>query len=221
MVQQRNCQPGRLPCPGEGREEAFIDQQVRVHCCQEWSCGNLTSLYFWAMKLWVPMTSVWTSYHSETKMRGVQQESQERYYHILWDPTQRPHGHSCHQCDCCRRQGKGGLQWGPQTEGAKAGVSEVQVLVAQSYPTLCNPMDCSLPGSSVHGILQARILKWVALPFSRGSSWLRDRTWVSCTAAGFFTIWAIRDTQGGINLAYLRSREGRGNENTGGLSGTE
>ena len=40
--------------------------------------------------------------------------------------------------------------------------------VAQSYPTLCNPMDC-LPGSSVHGILQARILKWVAVPFSRGS----------------------------------------------------
>ena len=40
----------------------------------------------------------------------------------------------------------------------------------QSYPTLCNPMDCSPPGSSVHGILQARILEWVAIPFSRGSS---------------------------------------------------
>ena len=40
----------------------------------------------------------------------------------------------------------------------------------QSGPTLCDPMDCSLPGSSVHGILQARILEWVALPFSRGSS---------------------------------------------------
>ena len=42
--------------------------------------------------------------------------------------------------------------------------------VAQSYPTLCNPVDCSLPGSSVHGILQARILEWVAISFSRGSS---------------------------------------------------
>ena len=42
--------------------------------------------------------------------------------------------------------------------------------VSQSYPTLCNPMDCNLPGSSVHGILQARILEWVAIPFSRGSS---------------------------------------------------
>jgi len=48
--------------------------------------------------------------------------------------------------------------------------SEVKVLVTQSCLTLCNPMDCSLPGSSVHGILQARILEWVAIPFSRGFS---------------------------------------------------
>ena len=40
--------------------------------------------------------------------------------------------------------------------------------IAQSYPTRCNPMDCSLPGSSVHGMLQARILEWVAIPFSKG-----------------------------------------------------
>ena len=44
------------------------------------------------------------------------------------------------------------------------------MLVTQSYPTLCRPMDCSPPGSSVHGILQARILEWVAIPFSKGSS---------------------------------------------------
>ena len=44
----------------------------------------------------------------------------------------------------------------------------VYVLVTQSYPTLCDPMDCSPPGSSVHGILQARILEWVPIPFSRG-----------------------------------------------------
>ena len=48
--------------------------------------------------------------------------------------------------------------------------------VAQSCPTLCDPMDCNLPGSSVHGILQARILEWVAISFSRGSSWPRDWT---------------------------------------------
>ena len=48
----------------------------------------------------------------------------------------------------------------------------------QSCPTLCNPMGCSLPGSSVHGILQERILEWVAMPSSRGSSGLTDRTHV-------------------------------------------
>ena len=51
----------------------------------------------------------------------------------------------------------------------------------------CNPMDYSLPGSSVHGIHQARILEWVAIPFSRGSSRPRDWTWVSCIAGRFFT----------------------------------
>ena len=60
----------------------------------------------------------------------------------------------------------------------------------QSCPTLCDPIDCSLPGCSVHGILQARILEWVAVPSSRGSSWPRDQA-VSLTsqalAGGFFT----------------------------------
>ena len=62
------------------------------------------------------------------------------------------------------------------------------MLFAQLYPTLCYPMDYSLPGSSVHGILQARILEWAAIPFSKGSSWPRDRTQVYCTASRFFTI---------------------------------
>ena len=63
-------------------------------------------------------------------------------------------------------------------------IHNVLCLVAQSCPTLCDPMDCSLPGSSVHGILQARILKWVAMPSSRASS--RPRYWsqVSCSAGG-------------------------------------
>ena len=56
---------------------------------------------------------------------------------------------------------------------------EVKVLVAQSCPTLCNPMDCTLPGSSVHGISQASLLEWVAISFSRGSSQPRDWTRVS------------------------------------------
>ena len=64
----------------------------------------------------------------------------------------------------------------------------VCMLVTQSCPTLWDPLDCSLPGSSVHGILQARILEWVAVPFSRGSSLTsqsRDWTWVSHTADRF------------------------------------
>ena len=68
--------------------------------------------------------------------------------------------------------------------------TEVKVLVAQLCSTLCNPMDYSLPGLSVHGILQARILEWVAIPFSRGSSQPWDQTQVSRIAGRFFTVWA-------------------------------
>ena len=67
--------------------------------------------------------------------------------------------------------------------------------VAQSCLTLCYSLDWSSPGSSAHGILQARILEWVAIFFSRGSSWPRDQTWVSCVSSitgGFFICWAIR-----------------------------
>ena len=65
--------------------------------------------------------------------------------------------------------------------------------VAQLCPTLCNPMDCSLPGSSVHGIFEARVLEWGAISFSRGSSRTRDRTRVSRIVGRCFTIWAIRE----------------------------
>ena len=65
--------------------------------------------------------------------------------------------------------------------------------VAQSCLTLCNPMDCSLPGFSVYGIFQARVLEWVAISFSRGSSWPRDRTQVSRIASRHFTLWATRE----------------------------
>ena len=69
------------------------------------------------------------------------------------------------------------------------------VLLVQLYPTLCSPLDSSPPGSSVCGILQARILEWVAMPSSRGSSQPRELTWVSCSAGGFFTIRATRELQ--------------------------
>ena len=66
--------------------------------------------------------------------------------------------------------------------------SESEVEVVQLCPTLCNPVGCSLPGSSIHGILQARILEWVSISFSRGSSQPRDRTCVSCIAGRRFNL---------------------------------
>ena len=82
------------------------------------------------------------------------------------------------------------------------------VLVVQSCQTLCNPTDCSPTGSSVHGILEERILKRLAVPSSRGSSRPRDRTLVSCTAGRFFTVWAT----GVVNinrriLGYMKCSE--------------
>ena len=68
-----------------------------------------------------------------------------------------------------------------------------QLLVAQLCLPLWDPMDCSPPGPSVHGILQARILEWVAIPFSRGSSWPRNWIWVSYIADSFFTAWATKE----------------------------
>ena len=80
------------------------------------------------------------------------------------------------------------------------GLSEV--LVTQSCPTLCNLIDCSPPGSSIHGILQARILQCVAIPFFRGFFRLRDRTWVSCTAVRFCTVSAIWAAHGVRKMTF-------------------
>ena len=66
-------------------------------------------------------------------------------------------------------------------------------LVPQLCPTLCSPMDCSLPVCPDHGILQERILKGVAIPFSRGSSWPSVQTCISYISGRFFTIWAIEE----------------------------
>ena len=66
----------------------------------------------------------------------------------------------------------------------------IVVLITQSCPTLWGPTDYSPPGSCVHGILQTRILEWVTIPFSKGSSQPRDQIQVSCIAGRFFTTWA-------------------------------
>ena len=70
-----------------------------------------------------------------------------------------------------------------------SGCGQRMCIHAQSCPVLCDPMDCSPPGSSVHGILQARIPEWAAMPSSRGSSQPRDQTQVSCTGKWIFYHW--------------------------------
>ena len=75
--------------------------------------------------------------------------------------------------------------------------------VTQSYPTLCDPMDCSLPGSSVHEIFQAWVLEWVAISSSRGSSQPRDRTQASHIVGRRFTIWATREVRGAELYAII------------------
>ena len=80
------------------------------------------------------------------------------------------------------------------------------MLVPQSCLPLCNPTDCSPWGSFVYGILQARILERVAIPFSRGTSWPRDWTCISCIAGRFFTVW--------VTVVFLGGSAGEGNGNT-------
>ena len=79
------------------------------------------------------------------------------------------------------------LQWSAKKKNRSESVSPSAVSDSS------DPMNCTLPGSFVCGIFQARILEWVAIPFSRGSSWPRDWTWVSCIAGRFFTIWDTRE----------------------------
>ena len=72
-------------------------------------------------------------------------------------------------------------------------LGESESEVAQSCTTLCDPMDSSLPGSSVHGIFQAVVLEWIAISFSRGSSQTRDWTLVSRIVDRHFTVWVTRE----------------------------
>ena len=83
------------------------------------------------------------------------------------------------------------LQAGSQMQESPA--RRLCVLATKSYRILCHPMDCSPPGSSVHGILQARIVEWVVTPFSRGIFPTQGLNQLFCIAGRFFTIWATRE----------------------------
>ena len=104
--------------------------------------------------------------------------------HESWSQDRRASNWACPTCDFT----------GQCTVSTRAFQAvKVKVLVTQPYLTLCNPMDNSSPSSSGHEILQARILEWVAIPFSRGSSQPRDGTQVSHNADRCFTIWATKE----------------------------
>ena len=92
---------------------------------------------------------------------------------------------------------------------AKSPYNSVRVKVKSlSCLTLCNPMDCSPPGSFIHGIFQARILKWVAISFPRRSSRPRDRTQVSCIVSRCFNLWATRaDPCNSVSYSYFLGKD--------------
>ena len=75
--------------------------------------------------------------------------------------------------------------------------------VTQSCPTLCNSMDCSLPGSSAHWIFPARILEWVAISSSRVSSRFKDQTYASCLGRQILYYWATREAQ--FHFTYVKN----------------
>ena len=118
----------------------------------------------------IPTFLHWGSYLSLGKVHGSYSNSKSKFERIIYNVmgVAYPFGHAL--CNAWK------WKW-----------------VTHSCPTLCNPMNCNLPGSSVHGILQVRILEWVAIPFSRGSSQPRDQTQVSHIAGGFFTAWATME----------------------------
>ena len=89
---------------------------------------------------------------------------------------------------------RGSSQPRDQTSNSCFGIAWFELTFTQiNCLTLYDLTVCSLPAPSIHGILQARILEWISIPFSRGSSQPRDQTWFSCIAGRFFTTWAIRE----------------------------
>ena len=113
-----------------------------------------------------------------------------------WDSPSKNTGVGCHCLlwNLCSRGQE--LQLLKPLSSRTRAVQHEKAKVAQLCLTFSDPMNCSLPGSSVHGILQARLLEWVAVPFSRRSSQPRNKTGVSCIAGEFFTIEPPREPQG-------------------------
>ena len=148
------------------------------------------------------------------KQRGKKTERIKRNDHLrdLWDNVKHPNiwimsPRTQKESAGVQPQQDPGVPSGWTTlargEGREERISSVQFSsVAQSCLTLCDPMDSSLSGSSLHGILQARVLEWVAISFSRGSSRPRDRTRVSCIPGRCFNLWATMPNLGPFLLCF-------------------
>ena len=136
-----------------------------------------------------------------------------KWSHSVISDSLRPHGHQAPpSMGFSRQEYWSGLPFPSPgnfpTQGSnpglprKSSVLKSESEVAQSCPTLCEPIDYSLPGSSVHGISQAIVLEWIAISFSRGSSQPRARTVVSCFVDGSVTVWATKERRSYLsNLA--------------------
>ena len=97
---------------------------------------------------------------------------------------------------------------GGEEHSGRGKKKKVQVLAVQLCLTRRPHGLCSLPGSSVHGILQVRRLEWVAIPFSKRSSWPRDQTHVTCIAGRFFIVWATSESQTARQRLWCKNRHG-------------
>ena len=153
------------------------------HCVLKWwdrASQLLVSLYIRIISYWIGILSIWPHLTSITSVKASPPKVVTLQLGLnVWIVQGQNHSN---QASCTVL-----LQHESESE------------VAQSCPTLCDTMDCSppgsslRPGSSIHGIFQARVLEWVAISFSRGSSWPRDQTLVSRIADRGFTVWATRE----------------------------
>ena len=184
---------------GELAKFQFYWQVLPIASITAWVSPPVTS----AMTLDCSFTGAWPLLWA-THMRELGCMFLKRMYClIIWDGAEVVRSALGSSCHCLQYPRWDCLVAGKQLRAPSDSALCVKVLVSQSCPTLCNPMDCSLPGSSVNGIFQARILDWVAIPFSSGSSQPRVQTWVSCITGRFFTICATREAHYGELYNYF------------------
>ena len=172
--------------PGSGRSPGGGNGNPLQYPCLEYSTERRV---WWGHKEWD--TTEWLNnnhnHNTPTQTARIQGTDDVK----CWQGCEAPGTltHCWWECNMVRPHGR---QLGSFSQNSTY-FYYVCMLVAQLCPTLCDPTDHSPPGSSVHGTFQARILEWVAIPFSRESSQPRDQTQVSHTAGRFFNVWATRE----------------------------